>query len=391
MDLRTQPRGRGVWLTLAVLALVIAVLAAPAAGAGRKPKHTVRVMTRNLYLGADLTMGLEAISLDNLTEAAGQIWNQVRQNDFRVRARGLAQEILTTRPDLIGLQEAALWRTSPTCKLFLHGPYTARHVVYDYVKLLLAQLNRGKHRYALVGAQPEFDLQTEANTNGGPPGSCNQDIRLTMRDAILVRVGAGVRWRHVRRGHYRTLFAPRMLGVIPIPVTRGWISAEASVRGSHWFRFVDTHLESFDAQASNPTSQGTNVGNGQIRAAQARELIARGGPAAGKLPVILVGDLNSDVKTPLKPGDELADRALLRAGFRERSTYKPLSCCLNPSILTYPAGGGRLSDFNHKVDHVMTNDPGQIKLISSRITGRRPAHGYWDSDHAGTFSVLRLP
>ena len=44
--------------------------------------------------------------------------------------------------------------------------------------------------------------------------------------------------------------------------------------------------------------------------------------------MILVGDLNSDTKTPIIPGDELADRDLLNAGFNEKSTYDPLGCCL---------------------------------------------------------------
>lgn len=391
VGIRRHLWGRGRWFALTAVVVAAVMVAGPAAGAPGKPRHMLRVMTRNLYLGADLTMGLQATSLSKLNDAAGQIWKQVRQNDFRIRARGLAHEILATRPDLIGLQEAALWRTSPACKYFLHGPYTAKHVVYDYVKLLLGQLNRGRRRYTLVGSQPEFDFQTEANTNGGAPGSCSQDIRLTMRDAILARVGAGVRWRHVRRGHFRTLLAPRLAGLVSIPVTRGWISADVKVRGSRWFRFVDTHLESFDAGAANRTSQGKLVGNGQIREAQARELIHRGGPASGRLPVVLVGDLNSDVRTPLKPGDGLADRALLKAGFRERSTYRPLSCCLETSLLSYPSGGGRVGDFNHKVDHVMTDDPRQIRLVSSKVTGRHPVDGFWDSDHAGTFSVVTLP
>ena len=57
-----------------------------------------------------------------------------------------------------------------------------------------------------------------------------------------------------------------------------------------------------------------------VRAQQAGELVAPGGPATGKLPVILVGDLNSDVKTEVKPGDGQAYRVITGAGFRERST-----------------------------------------------------------------------
>lgn len=377
------------WRFAFVIATVasVAVVAAPASGS--VTDHAVRVMTRNLYLGADLTPALGATSLPQLNDAAGEVFNQVKRNDFPVRAKGLAREILQTHPDLVGLQEAALWRTDPTCKYFVPpGPYTATRVAYDYVKLLLAQLNEGKKRYRVVAIEPEFDFETEANTDGSPDHSCDQDVRLTMRDAILARIGDGVKVKGVRKGHFRTLFAPKLLGLLTVPVTRGWISADVKVRGSGWFRFLDTHLESFDSQASNPTNQGTDVGNGEVRKAQALELIGKGGPARGILPVVLVGDLNSDSKTPLKPGDQLADQALLRAGFRERSTYKPLSCCLNTPLLTAPGGGGLLSDFNHKVDHVMTDAPKKITLVSSVVTGRHPMNGFWDSDHAGTFSVL---
>jgi endonuclease/exonuclease/phosphatase family metal-dependent hydrolase len=373
---------------LAVLAVV--AVAAPSM-AGAKSRHVVRVMTRNLYLGADLTPGLHAKSLADLNDAAGAIFNQVKENNFPVRARGLAREILKTSPDLVGLQEAALWRTEPTCKYILPpGPYTATHVAYDYVKLLLAQLNKGKKRYRVVAVEPEFDFETEANTNGSSDHSCDEDVRLTMRDAILARVGAGVTPTHIRTGHYKTLIAPKLAGIVTVPVTRGWLSADVRVRGSRQFRFIDTHLESFDNQASNPTNHGTDVGNGQIREAQARELIQKGGPATGSMPVILVGDLNSDVRTSVKPGDGLADRALLNAGFRERSTYKPLSCCLNTNVLTAPGGGGKVGDFDHKVDHVLTNRPKKVALLRSIVTGRSPVNGFWDSDHSGTFSVLAL-
>jgi endonuclease/exonuclease/phosphatase family protein len=376
------------WLVVLGMGLaLVLVVSAPAAGSERE--SMVTVMTRNLYLGADLTPALHAQSLQQVNDAAGEIFDQVKANNFPTRAKGLAQEILKTHPDLVGLQEAALWRTEPTCKYFLPpGPYTAKHVAYDYLKLLLAQLNRGKKRYRLVAAETEFDFETEANTNRSPDHSCDQDVRLTMRDAILGRVDDGLKVRKVRKGHFKILFAPKLAGAITVPVERGWVSADIKVRGGPWFRFVDTHLESFDDQASNPTNQGTNVGNGQLRAAQARELIAKGGPATGRLPVILVGDLNSDVRTPLKPGDGLADRALLHAGFRERSTYKPLSCCLNTNLLAAPGGGGKISDFNHKVDHVMTDSPKRVKLVSSAVTGRHPVNGFWDSDHAGTVSEL---
>jgi endonuclease/exonuclease/phosphatase family metal-dependent hydrolase len=164
-----------------------------------------------------------------------------------------------------------------------------------------------------------------------------------------------------------------------VPVTRGWTSVSVAKRGARSFRFVNTHLESFDSQPSgNPTNQGPTVGNGEIREAQAKELTAKGGPAAGRRETVLVGDLNSDKRTEVKPGDGLAYKWLLRAGFKERSATKPLSCCLETSLLASPGGGGRRSQFDHKVDHIMTNTR-KVKLL--RLLGLRsrrpvqlPAH-----------------
>ena len=60
---------------------------------------------------------------------------------------------------------------------------------------------------------------------------------------------------------------------------------------------------------------------------------------------------------------------------------------LDADVLTSP-GVGKVSDFDHKVDHVMTNAPKTVQLVSSSVTGRQPTNGFWDSDHAGLFSTL---
>src|SRR3954447_22740662 len=96
--------------TAALLALG-ASLAAPSVATAKG--GGVKVMTRNLYLGADLTAGVQASGLQGLVDAAGQILSQVDQNRFQVRAKGLAAEIVKADPDLVGLQEVALWRTAP--------------------------------------------------------------------------------------------------------------------------------------------------------------------------------------------------------------------------------------------------------------------------------------
>ena len=110
----------------------------------------------------------------------------------------------------------------------------------------------------------------------------------------------------------------------------------------------------------------------------------------GSLPVVLVGDFNSDDNTVSSTnGDRLAYKALTKAGYVERSTGDPLGCCLNADIIT-AGGGGSVSDFDHQVDHILTSAPKSIKLVNSSVTGRNPVNGFWDSDHAGLFSTLSI-
>jgi endonuclease/exonuclease/phosphatase family metal-dependent hydrolase len=195
-----------------------------------------------------------------------------------------------------------------------------------------------------------------------------------MRDVILKRLNSGVVTTNVKAGHFDTLYEPKVAGVVTVHVLRGWAQADVTVRGSHKFRFVNTHLEAF----GDPT----------IRRDQARELVRSGGPAASELPVILLGDLNSDDNT-VQGGDRLAYKVLSDHGFRERSTATPLGCCLKSDIITQ-GGGGSVSDFDHQVDHVLTNAPQLVTLQNSSVTGRQPVNGFWDSDHAGLFSTLLL-
>ncbi|MGN6276937.1 MAG: endonuclease/exonuclease/phosphatase family protein [Solirubrobacterales bacterium] len=372
-----------------LIALLVALAAFGGTVEAKARGSVVNVMTRNLYLGADLSPAIESKSTGEFIEANGAIFRQVEATNFPVRAKGLAKEILENEPDLVGLQEVALWRTAPpSLGPVFSGKPEATTVKYDFLKLLLAELNKKRALYKPVVVQDEFDFEAPADANGQPgdgPGggtgilaNAETNARLTMRDVILKRLHSGVQTTNPRSGHFEHLLVEKVAGSKEIAVTRGWTSVDAKVRGSKKLHFVDTHLESFDNQAEYPS----------IRAQQASELVAPGGPATSRLPVILVGDLNSDVKTEVKPGDGQAYRVLTKAGFRERSTYKPLGCCIESS---YDLKSGSVAEMNHKVDHIMTDAPQQVKLLASKVTGRQKQHGYWDSDHAGLFSSLILP
>lgn len=383
----------------AALAAVLALALLPAAAAARGPGHdngnhyghgndqghgqghghfhgrgkAFDTMTRNLYLGADLNPAIAAKTPEQLTTANGQILHEVVHNDFPTRAKGLAAEILSTKPDLVGLQEVANWTTTPLSA-------AATPIEYDYLELLMDQLNSGpKPRYRVVVVQEEFDLESPADYNGVPndgplPAFPNAEQlgHLTMRDVILARRGAGIRTWNEQGGNFATLLEVPVLGQA-LPIKRGWTATDAKVRGSHPFRFVNTHLEAFEPH---------------IRAAQAQELVAPGGPATSSLPVVLVGDLNSDDDT-VSGDDRLAYEALLAAGMVERSTDDPLSCCIDSPLLG-EEDGGSVADFDHQVDHIMTRDPEEVLFRYGAVTGLLPVNGFWDSDHAGLFSALRF-
>ncbi len=350
----------------------------PHAGGGGIGK-VATVMTRNVYLGADLTPAIEAETPNDLTKANGEILKEVVANDFPRRADGLAAEILRVRPDLIGLQEVALWQTTPLSP-------TATPVFYDYLDLLLDELNagngkngKGKPQYEVVVVQDEFDLESPADFNGvagdGPlPNFPNAELlgHLTMRDVILARKGAGVQTWNEQGDNFDTLLELPVLGQT-LPIARGWTATDAKVRGSGAFRFVNTHLEAF-----HPL----------IRQAQANELVDADGPATSSLPVVLVGDLNSDDDT-VTPPNTFAYNDLLAAGMVNRSTDDPLSCCLKSSLLEVGKGGS-VADFDHQVDHILTRDPETVTLVTSGVTGIEPVNGFWNSDHAGVFSALRF-
>ncbi len=283
-SLVTRSRAVAVVLAVAISTLASGLLA-PAADAAGKPRVTV--MTRNLFLGADLGPAIAARTLPELMAANAAIFAHVQKVDFTRRAKVLAKEIADAEPDLLGLQEAAMWRTGP-----IGNPAPATTVAYDYLAMLRAELAALDAPYDVVISQDEADLEAPASA------PYFQDIRLTQRDVILVKRGADLTLSNPRAAHFViNLPIPSPATGTVLVSTRGWTSVDV-VKGKKPFRFVNTHLEAFNAQ---------------VRLAQAAELIA--GPLA--LPpggdVVLAGDLNSGPELPV-PENRLAYQALVAGG-----------------------------------------------------------------------------
>lgn len=384
-------RSRTILLTL--FALAMTALLVPAVGSAAKSKKKkdpeITVMTRNLYLGADLGPAINASNTCEAIDAGGDILNEVDATNFRQRSRLLAKEIARAKPDLVGLQEAALWRFQKDADFEATPATTVR---YDFLALLQRRLQARGAKYFVAVKQNEFDQELPADRDRSdatqdstfPLCGADEDGRLTMRDVILRRKGSGVRVDNPDKGQFENTYDVLLAGAIPISVDRGWVSVEAKVRGKRLtrgaqFKFVNTHLEAF--------------GDPKIREKQARELFAKGGPLRTNKQLVFLGDINSGGKKDkigapfTDPEDPLAYKALTRDfGMINLGTRQ--TCCY-PGVDRSDIGGYRL---DHTVDHVMVKP--RIKQLDAYVTGDNPnvttSSGLVSTDHGGLVSTLKL-
>jgi endonuclease/exonuclease/phosphatase family metal-dependent hydrolase len=338
------------------VALVTVLAALVGAAPGKKPPPTLTVMTRNLYLGANLDPIVKAKSLPEALNAVAADWAEVQANDFPTRARAIAREIETVKPDVVGFQEAVLYRTQAPPD-FTATPAT--HVTLDYVAELRKALAARKLKYRFVAVAP----WTDAELPSGSPAT--MDVRLTVRDALLVRVEQKLRIRRVHKVQYHTV-TPLIPDVVV--AKRGYVYADGTLSGRA-FRIATTHLESFD-----DTSQ----------VAQGRELGERF--AAGKIPTVLLGDLNSRADGSGTP----THANLLALGFKDAWTQAHpndagLSCCHGDDLRD--VGG----PFYSRIDYVLVKNG--FHAVAAGVVGQRASGrigGLWPSDHAGVWARLRL-
>jgi endonuclease/exonuclease/phosphatase family metal-dependent hydrolase len=370
---------------VAALIAFVTLAAATAATPALAHDDGVTVMTRNLYLGGDIMRPLEAIQgLPPEQQGAAFVAANttlraiVDQTNFPLRSRRLAVEIAATRPDLIGLQEVALWR---------HGPLDgtpATTVDYDFLATLVGDLAALGVSYEVVQAQQESDVSGPAVLDGAL-----RNVRLTMRDAILRRVGSGVTVDASGGGNYATRI-PLVVAGQRLEFVRGYNWADVRADGRA-FRFVNTHLESVSSD---------------VAYAQAAELLAGAAAPSGRA-TIVVCDCNSDpLDSSRKPGESRAhqDPYLLitgAGGFTDqwlRFAPAALGFTSGLSELVNDSPAAAAAAFDHRIDMVFGRaaDGRSLPVRWGWVTGRNPLNRtpptpigrLWPSDHAGV--VLRL-
>ncbi len=271
--MRRTLRGRALALVCAI-GLLLTPLATTASAEAQptRPAKPVTVMTRNLYLGADInrpvlaalaaqaaggTPTQIAIALANATHVSRAI---VDRTSFPVRSQLLADEIARTEPDLIGLQEVAWWRHGPL-QLDQVGVPNATTTDYDFLAILLADLAARGEQYVAVSVGDRADVESPSFTGSPLNGTMSadaRDIRLTMRDVVLMHVEDGLTATGKGGAIYSHNLVVGVAGA-SFRFDRGyqWVDVRA---GAQRFRFINTHLEAFSSD---------------LALAQAQELLAQ--------------------------------------------------------------------------------------------------------------------
>jgi endonuclease/exonuclease/phosphatase family metal-dependent hydrolase len=383
-------------VSAAVLVAGFGVAPGVASGAPRPVSAvTMDVGFYNVYLGADLNPLFGATSLPDLISRASAIYAEVERTDFPQRAEAIAELLADDAPEVLGLNEVALWETAPWTLVqtpsgplpVATGPYTP---TFDFEQILLDALAAEGEPYTVVASNSNF---TSATIPIAIPISPTLAARFTDHDLILVRDDA---LKHLTVSNARSFnytdessFSVNLLG-LDVLVKRGWSTVDITQRG-RTFRFVNTHLEAF---GSTPLQD-------EWRNLQAAELVAD--LETSPYPVVVVGDINArptlcqDFRQPPQFQDQnvVAYGLLEDAGLQEvwPLVYERDPC--GPAGWTSGQDDSLLapSTLDHRIDVVFVSEEFsalQAETIGEEPDDRTEPDGFWPSDHAGSLAKIRL-
>lgn len=311
-------------------------------------KKSFRIMTWNIYFGADLTPLINTTP-EQVPQVVTKIFNQLQQTNFPARAKAIAKQICRRKPDLIGLQEVALWTVqSPK-----------GNSVINFLDILLKNLKELGLSYNVVAINRNFRDRL--------PSSTGDIIGILDRDVILARCKSPFKFSNIQENNFKTnLVVP--IGNQPFTVLRGWSSVDISLYGKS-FRLVNTHLEG--------ESQ-------EVRLAQGKELLK--GPGSTELPLIFIGDFNSNADGMESPTYDM----LIDAGFMDGwdiSGKGPGFTAFQARDLLNP-----ISTLSKRIDLILLRNSFNVRKINTvgdRQRDRTP-QGLWTSDHAGVAATLKF-
>lgn len=260
-------RNRAIAIAIIVNFLFLTVVPVSADNRDR----TITVMTYNMYPGTEFSGIFGSQTQEELVTEVAEAFTDVYAGNVPERIDEIADQIATGSPDLVGLQEVALWRYG-----FPQDPAPATIVAFDFLEMLLDRLEARGQYYVPVVIQTNLD----AELTGVFSQTSALDIRFTDRLVILARTDlrtSELMIESTEAQHFAVNLPVSVLGTTVL-VLRGWTSVDVRHRGKT-YRFINAHVESFYEP---------------VQLAQVSELIQR--TANSPIPVILAGDFNSDAE-----------------------------------------------------------------------------------------------
>lgn len=328
----------------------------------------LRVMTYNVDEGSDF---LEVASAKNATQfliAVGETIAQVRATNPPQRMQAAAAMIAAAAPALVSLQEVDQWSSGP------FNPVTqscgAVSIEFDMLQELTDALAAQGAHYAVAARTRQYTFPPTPGLILPGTFLCvqvfNDNVTLARTDLDPDKF----QWSNAQSGQFANFVSlPTPIGVVPLP--RVWSSLDVNFNG-RGFRFINTHLESFDPS---------------IRELQGAEL--RAGPASTALPVVIAMDSNAQA-FPLPQDATYSD--FLAAGYgdawAEVFPADPGLTCCQAQLVNNP-----VSQLSQRIDLILTR--GGVEAQNAAIFGAdassKTAGGLWPSDHAAVAAQLVIP
>jgi endonuclease/exonuclease/phosphatase family metal-dependent hydrolase len=385
--------------TIVGSALICSAISMPFMANAGSDQDRIKVMSRNIYLGADIFPVLAAAQDPNpiaVPMAVTGVFQTVQQTNFPERAQALADEIERRKPDVIGLQEVSTWRTQIPGDFLIGNPTPATDVAYDFLEILQTALEVRDLHYNVAVSVDNADLELPMIVGLEADGLTPifGDLRLSDRDVILVKDSNRISYSTTISNNF-TVNGITSVGGTNIEFTRGYTMADINVRGAD-YRFVNTHLETGGSEPYNT-----------LQAVQMNELLqVIEATTPESTPVILLGDFNSspnDVPFTSTSGIPGLDGLALvppylqavGTGYLDLWLAKPkardgFTCCFDGMVSDEDAA------LSERIDHIFFNPKGReinklkIKLLGQSNADMTDESGLYPSDHAGLFGKIKL-
>jgi hypothetical protein len=325
------------------------------------------VMSRNLYLGADIDILLDPDA--NLPEAIEEALGQVLYTDFRARAVALAAEIHAAQPHLVGLQEV----TTYAVVLPDGTPIDYLGFPLDFLVALQVELAALGDDYVVAQRTPNVQLFF-------PLGDPSTDPYIMYADAEAILARGDVPTANAVGGQFPTQ-QYLMVGGVVFENKRGYAMVDATVNGLD-LRFASAH---FEIQLFR-----------DVQEQQAREMADI--LADSPLPVILVGDFNSAANHDAPTASKTDSYHILKnAGYkdmwlRDAHSVGGLTCCQLADL------SNATSMLNQRLDIVFVRwgkagfgGQSRVELFGEEdgdIFTHPLGYTLWPSDHAGIAAWL---